>query len=175
MTYVTDFNNCTESIVVEVSDLNGPIATIISIDSTNCNSSCDGSATVDMTGGTGNFFTVQWDVNAASQTTPTASNLCTGTYTVTITDDIGCSASTSVTISEPNALQYNDNFNNPSCFGYCDGDMWATVIGGTLPYSYDWRDNANNSLGVNNDSISGIGQIFLRPKVLEHQMVLMPI
>ncbi len=153
---VTDINYCTESIVVEVSDLNGPIATIIASDSTNCFASCDGSATVDMTGGTGNFFTVQWDVNAASQITPTASNLCAGTYTVTITDDIGCSASTSVTILEPDVLQYNDNFNNPSCFGYCDGDMWATVIGGTLPYSYDWRDNTNTSLGVNNDSISGI-------------------
>ena len=33
---VTDANNCTESIVVEISDLNGPVATIISSDSTSC-------------------------------------------------------------------------------------------------------------------------------------------
>jgi len=153
---VTDGNNCTESIVVEISDLNGPIATIINSDSTLCNGSCDGSATVDMTGGSGNLFTVQWDANTGSQITPTASNLCTGTYTVTITDDLGCSASTSVSIEEPDTLQFIKNFNNPSCFGYCDGQMWVNIVGGTLPYSYDWRDNANNSLGINNDSISSM-------------------
>ena len=40
--------------------------------------------------------------DAGSQTTP-ASNLCAGT-SVTITDDVGCSASTSVLIEEPDII-----------------------------------------------------------------------
>ena len=153
---VNDSKLCSEDIVVEISDNDGPIASIINVDSVNCFGGNDGSATVDMTGGNGTFFTVQWDANAANQTSPTASNLLAGTYTVTITDDLGCSASTSATIEEPNEIQYIKNKINPTCFGYCDGQMWVNVIGGTAPYSFDWRDNLNNSLGVNNDSISGI-------------------
>jgi len=147
---------CTSSIVVEVSDLNGPTANIISSTNISCYSYCDGSATVNMTGGTGNFFTVLWDNNAGSQTSPTASNLCAGTYTVIITDNVGCNSSTSVIITEPDSLQYIRSANHPSCFGYCDGELWVNIIGGTQPYSYDWMDNSNTSLGVNNDSISGL-------------------
>src|SRR5690606_26731851 len=29
---------------------------------------------------------------------------------------------------------------NASCFGFCDGEATATVVGGTLPYTYTWSD-----------------------------------
>ena len=154
---VTDAVGCTESIVVEISDLNGPTASILSSTNASCYGYCDGNATVDMIGGLGTFFTVAWDNNTGNQTTPTASNLCAGVYTVVITDDLGCNASVSVNITEPDTILYITNINNPTCYGYNDGQAWVSLTGGTPPYSYDWRDNANNSIGTNNDSISGLG------------------
>ena len=137
---VTDANSCVAQIVVEVSDLLGPVASIVSQTEVSCNGLTDGSATVDMTGGGGSSFTVQWDANAGSQTTPTASNLGAGVYTVTITDDLGCSASTSATITEPSAIATNPGFVDPACFGYCDGSMGVVVSGGTPAYGYEWFD-----------------------------------
>ncbi|MEZ4938742.1 MAG: gliding motility-associated C-terminal domain-containing protein [Crocinitomicaceae bacterium] len=145
---VTDANNCSTQIPVDIQDLNGPQATIIDSNMTNCYHSCDGSATVDMTGGQGTTFTVQWDANAGSQSTPTASNLCAGIYTVTITDNIGCTASTSVTIEEPDTFAMNINLSDPVCFGSSDGSLDINIIGGTAPYTYQWFDNGGNALGT---------------------------
>ncbi|WP_258540802.1 T9SS type B sorting domain-containing protein [Parvicella tangerina] len=152
---VTDANNCQEQISVEVSDLGGPVADITAFTYVSCNGFTDGQATVDMTAGNGTSFTVLWDANAGSQTTPTASNLGAGTYGVTITDDLGCNASTSVTITEPDVLAYNINTNDASCFGYCDGDADITIIGGTTPYSINWLDATNNSLGTSS-TVNGL-------------------
>ena len=51
-------------------------------DSVSCNGLTDGSASVTAIGGNLNYI-YQWDVNAGSQTTDTATNLGAGTYTVT--------------------------------------------------------------------------------------------
>ena len=62
---------------------------------------CDG---VGIASGLGGDITVSssygfiWDVAAGSQTTAMATGLCAGTYSVTVTDDIGCADSTQVTI-----------------------------------------------------------------------------
>ena len=151
---VTDSNLCVAQIVVEISDLGGPVASIVSQFEVSCNGLLDGNATVDMTGGGGSSFTVQWDANAGSQTTPTASNLGAGVYTVTITDDLGCSASASATITEPTAIATNPGFVDPSCFGYCDGSMGVVVSGGTPVYGYEWFDAANVLVG-SQDTLTG--------------------
>jgi gliding motility-associated-like protein len=153
---VFDQNNCQQQISVEVSDLGGPVADITNFTLVSCNGFTDGQATVDMTSGNGTTFTVLWDVNAGSQTTPTASNLGAGTYGVTITDDLGCNASTSVTITEPDVLAYNINTFDATCFSYCDGSADITVIGGTLPYTYQWLDNANNPIGTGGTSLPNL-------------------
>ncbi|MBL4706686.1 MAG: gliding motility-associated C-terminal domain-containing protein, partial [Flavobacteriales bacterium] len=153
---VTDANTCSEQIVVTVSDLLGPSAAIIAQTEVTCFGFTDGSATVDMTGGAGTSFTALWDANAGGQTTPTASNLGAGTYTVTITDNLGCSASTSATITEPNAITTNAGFVDPLCFGYCDGALGVVVAGGTTPYDYQWLDATNTPIGANTDSLTGM-------------------
>jgi len=153
---VFDQNNCEQQISVEVQDLGGPVASITGFTDVSCNAFCDGQATVDMTSGNGTSFTVQWDANSGNQTTPTASNLCAGNYAVTITDDLGCNASTNVTIGQPDLIQYNITETHASCFSYCDGEAEITVIGGTLPYTYSWVDGANNSIGTNSNVVTDL-------------------
>lgn len=145
---ITDKNNCQYTHCLNIQDLNGPSASIINTVNVSCNGGANGSATVDMIGGNG-FFTAQWDNSTGNQVTPTASNLAAGSYGVTITDSIGCTAATSVTILEPDALVSFQLFNNPSCFQACDGTAQINVVGGTLPYSYSWTNNLNAVIGSN--------------------------
>lgn len=152
---VFDQNLCEQQIGVEIQDLGGPAAAIISSTNVSCNSFSDGQATVDMVSGNGTTYTVQWDANTGSQTTPTASNLEAGIYSVTITDNLGCNASTSVTIVEPAAFLSNANVDDASCFSYCDGEAEMIVTGGTTPYSFEWYDDNNSPLG-SGSSINGL-------------------
>lgn len=152
---VTDAQGCSAQIGVEVSDLSGPTAAIIAQTDVSCFGGTDGSATVDMVGGAGTTFTVQWDANAGNQTTPTASNLSAGFYSVTITDDLGCAASTNVTINQPTALQYITSGADPVCFGYCDGSAWVNVSGGTPPYNYSWVNGGGMVVGTT-DSVANL-------------------
>jgi gliding motility-associated-like protein len=146
---VTDALGCIYETYVSVQDIEGPTAVITSQTNVECNSGCNGQATVDMEGGTGNFI-VQWDANANNQTNPTAANLCMGMYSVLITDEVGCSASTSVTITQPLQINYNLAVSQPSCFNVQDGEASVSVSGGTAPYAFQWLDGGNNLLGVSN-------------------------
>ena len=60
-----------------------------------CANVCDGTATVDITGGTGPF-TILWSNGANTQT---ITGLCPGTYSVTVTDQNNCTSSTSPVVA----------------------------------------------------------------------------
>lgn len=66
-----------------------------------CNGDSNGTATINPTGGT-SPYTYLW--NPSSQTNITATGLSAGTYTVTVTDAGGCTASASITVTQPNAI-----------------------------------------------------------------------
>ncbi len=98
----------------------------------------NGIATASATGGTGNY-SYSWNTNPV-QTTQTASNLPQGTYTVTVTDALGCSTTSSVSITQPTALSASiPNHTNVSCFGGNNGSATVTPNGGTTGYSYSWN------------------------------------
>ncbi len=65
-----------------------------------CNGTATGSATVNVTGGTAPY-SYEWDNDA---TTASIVGAVAGTYNVTVTDANGCTAMTSVTITEPAVL-----------------------------------------------------------------------
>ncbi len=91
---VTDANGCTQAAIVAVGN-NGGISLTASSTSATC-SSCIGTATAAPSGGT-TPFTYSWTSNPV-QTTATASGLCSGNYTVTITDNNGCTATASANV-----------------------------------------------------------------------------
>lgn len=104
-----------------------------------CNGDCDGSADVVITGGTAPYM-ILWD-DPAAQTTLLASDLCAGTYTVTVTDDNGCVATASVTIAEPTDFVLTLSQEDFLCFGDCDGTATVLVVsGGVAPYTILWDD-----------------------------------
>jgi hypothetical protein len=109
---------------------------------------CDGSVTVTPSGGTG-VYTYSW---TGGQTTQTATALCPGTYTVTVTDGNGCIAQRTVTINALSCTGFAVAINgtNLTCFGTNNGAATAVVTNGTAPFTYLWNTGATTS------SISGL-------------------
>ena len=106
-----------------------------------CNNGNNGSATaIPVNGNTP--YQYSWIPSGGSSAT--ASNLFAGTYSVTVTDTTGCSASTSVNITEPlTPLSVSTTQTNVKCRGASTGTATATVSGGTPSYSYSWTPSVS--------------------------------
>jgi len=111
-----------------------------------CFGGTNGSATVSVTGGIPPY-TYLWNTVPA-QTTATASNLPIGTYTVTIHNGIGCTVTTSVTITQPTPLAVNAVVTNVSCAGGATGVVASTPTGGTSPYTYLWSPGGQTTATI---------------------------
>ena len=107
-----------------------------------CFGEVGGSAIVsNPTGGTPPYA-YSWNT-IPEQKSQIASNLKAGSYTVTVTDAKGCSAQSTVTITEPNSkVEVGSAIveNQVSCFGFSDGIISIpTPTGGTPPYTVVWN------------------------------------
>jgi len=132
---VTDANGCT---IIQSYTLNNPPelqATISSYNNLLCYNQCTGSATAYALNGTPPY-TYNWSNNTNNNP---AVNLCSGNYTVTVYDALGCSTTTSVSISQPPQLVAQvANTIETVCFGECNGTAIINTTGGTAPYTYQW-------------------------------------
>jgi hypothetical protein len=114
-----------------------------------CNGLSDGQASAGAIGGTAPY-SYSWNNGTTGKST---SGLSQGSYTVTLTDANGCTATQSVSIAEPAPLQGTASIDsNVVCNGQKGGQASASVIGGTAPYSYSWSNGdlgpVANSLGA---------------------------
>lgn len=154
---VTDANGCSVFGDVSVNATGGPVASISSSVNVNCNGVCIGSATVSVTGGAAPL-TYLWS-DASNQTNITATGLCARNYSVRVTDSNGCISNTTVTITEPPALNISISDSvDVSCNLSCDGSATVTAVGGTGTYTYSWTSGQNtalaNSLCAGNYSVT---------------------
>ncbi|MEM1119009.1 MAG: SdrD B-like domain-containing protein [Bacteroidota bacterium] len=91
-------------------------------------------------------YTYSWTNGA---TTKDISNLTAGGYTVTITDQDGCSTTVTTEIVIPTAISIDIQATNPGCDALT-GSITLAVSGGTAPYTYTWSNGsfAQNLLEV---------------------------
>lgn len=146
---VSDANGCTSQ---QTATITQPAAALSASVSSSTNVKCfgntTGNATATSSGGT-TPYTYSWS-NGASGTSN--NNIASGTYTVTVTDNKGCTASTSVTISQPSAaLSISTTADDVNCRSGNDGSITATPSGGTTPYIYNWN---NGSTAATNTSLT---------------------
>ncbi|HEY4797659.1 MAG TPA: hypothetical protein VII99_01160, partial [Bacteroidia bacterium] len=138
---VTDANGCKASASVTITEPAVLSATITSTNVT-CNSACDGTATLNASGGT-LPYTYSW--LPGGETTSAISGLCNGTYVGTLTDAHGCSSTKNVTISQPAAISPSVTSTNSSCYGGCNGTAIASATGGTGTYTYQWNPGGQST------------------------------
>src|SRR5690625_13270 len=103
-------------------------------------SSCDGVATINVTGGSGNY-SYQWN-DSQGQLTQTATALCEGLYEVIVTDlDDGTSETFTIQIDELE-ITYTSSSTSTLC-GDDNGTITLAGADGAAPYSYS-IDNGDN-------------------------------
>jgi gliding motility-associated-like protein len=68
-----------------------------------------------------------------------------GNYVLIVNDEIGCTSSATVAITQAPPLNAVINTTATSCFGSADGKASVSVAGGTLPYYYAWSPYGGSS------------------------------
>jgi SprB repeat len=133
---ITDSRGCTITDSVNVNS--SSTALIISVDSVStlfCYTDTNGVAMISVSGGTP-AYSISWNTTPV-QTGPVATGLGPGTYIVTITDSLGCSATDSATVLSPPPIVMIGGSDSASC-GNSDGIAFVTVSGGVPGYTYAW-------------------------------------
>ncbi len=124
-----------------------PITPTISVTNVSCFGQATGSVHLSVAGGLAPYNYL-WSNEA---TTEDLSLLSAGTYSVTVTDANGCTASASADVTQPAApLGTTFGVQEVLCYGQSTGEIFMTVTGGTPPYTYIW------SIGATTEDISGL-------------------
>ncbi|MCC7245508.1 MAG: SprB repeat-containing protein, partial [Saprospiraceae bacterium] len=139
---VTDANGCTA--VRNITITEPALALTGTGSSTNANCGLAGSATVTPSGGTAPY-SILWSTGAVTNTI----SVMPGTYTATVTDANGCTASTSVTVGgSTSTVTVNTSvLTNAGCT--VGGSASATASGGTGNYAYVWDNGQTTSTATN--------------------------
>ncbi|GHB58187.1 Ig-like domain-containing protein [Persicitalea jodogahamensis] len=123
-----------------------------------CFGGANGAASINTpTGGTSPYSYNWTPGNPTGDGTASVSGLSAGSYTVTVNDANGCTATQNFTITQPNAALAVTpaSQTNVACFGGANGAASInTPTGGTAPYSYDWTPG--NPTGDGTASVSGL-------------------
>lgn len=162
-----------QTFIMEPSDV---VGAIVSYQDVTCYNLFNGNAVVQATGGlyptdtnTDNAYTislynpVQTQAGVAPNSSISFVGLGVGpvgsthTYTVMVTDVRGCKDSTTVTISQPQALVISNPIEtNITCFGLSNGQISVTATGGTPVYSYNWTSSNVGFVNPGTPAISGL-------------------
>lgn len=134
---VTDANSCTVSDSIQVTT---PTALVLNPVVVNvlCFGDSTGSIAANASGSYGNYAYL-WST-APAQDSSTAIKLVAGTYNLTVTDQGGCTATATNSVTQPAApLSLTTTQTNILCFGANTGAAAVTTAGGTTSYNYLWN------------------------------------
>jgi gliding motility-associated-like protein len=161
---VTDAEGCGPMIVeVILQDPAGIQASFGSIDPVSCaQGMCDGAAQLSAAysdGTTGNFnFTWSSGEIALLVTSSTATQLCGGMQSVTISDG-SCATVTEFEVPGPAPIEVVPVITQVSCQGAGDGEVLLIVNGGTAPFQYAWSAGDTVTLNSRNNLQPGAYQV----------------
>ncbi|MFH2143179.1 MAG: gliding motility-associated C-terminal domain-containing protein, partial [Bacteroidota bacterium] len=146
---VTDLNNC---VAIDTITVQGP-DTILQVTTPVQHVLCYGGASgaiIALGSGGTSPYNYLWNTG---DTTSTLTNLFSGSYSLTVTDNNDCSFTlTKIYVEEPDMLIIDEfTIIEPLCYGKTTGSIELTVAGGTRPYIYLWSDGGTDSL------LTGIG------------------
>jgi hypothetical protein len=133
--YVQDVNGCIGQVANPVT-VTGPPAIVLnaSANAVLCAGDQNGSISVLATGGTGDF-SYSFEEGAGSTVT-FFGDLAAGTYTISATDDSGCSATSEVVVAAAVPIQVSATATPITCNGDANGFVTGTASGGTGAYLF---------------------------------------
>lgn len=142
---VTDQSGCSASVSYTIgSSANAVVLQTPTITNVQCNGGNNGSIAVSASGGTGTL-NYTW---GGGQTTSSLTGLTSGTYSVTVSDLSGCSASASYTLTQPNAIVVgNPVIVDATCS--TGGSIATSVSGGSGSFAYLWSNGQTTATATN--------------------------
>ncbi|CAN5891280.1 hypothetical protein BH11BAC7_BH11BAC7_06550 [soil metagenome] len=145
---VDDNVSCSPPTVVAVSVGTNTVTVTSAITPGNvtCNAACNGTATANPTSGNAPY-SYSWSPSGGNA--QTATGLCPGNYTVSITDANSCTGTQTVIITEPPVLTAASSGTNITCFGGTDGTATANPSGGSGGYTFSWAPSGGNAATAN--------------------------
>lgn len=146
---ITDATGCTVRKIFAVADDDQlDVEVVFDFIAPLCNGWCDASATAIIPGEDPADYNFIWNTG---ETTQTISSLPAGVFSVTVYDDNGCGGSGTLTIEDPELLTIELSITEADCGFTNTGAAFATVNGGTEPYTYIWStgDDGPSATGLN--------------------------
>ena len=140
---ITDRKGCSLTKIMNVYEAPALQLTLSKIDAT-CYGANNGIISIDTNAiGGVSPYTYSWSPIVAN--TPVVSSLGVGTYSVTTTDSRGCTATGSISITQPDSLNISSLLFDVRCNGGANGRIDITVSGGSTPYMYSWTGGITSS------------------------------
>lgn len=138
---VTDANGC---IAITAASIGEPpiLTTALTTQDPDCFNGANGTASITASGGNGNYAYTWSNGNGNNAT---ASNLSAGFYSVTTTDNKGCTRVDTFTLFNPSRINITAAITDASCEGASDGAIDLTIAGGQTPYTVGWSNSLPNT------------------------------
>lgn len=143
---VTDMMGCVASQTALVNQTL-PITIIPSYTNASCGGACDGVISMTVSGGNP-VYNFNWTPNLPNAAF--ANNLCPGSYSVVVTDIVGCTGTNTFTISSP-AVNSISNVTlstlsiKETCSNSYDGSIDLSITGSNSgPFTYQWNNGATS-------------------------------
>jgi gliding motility-associated-like protein len=133
---ITDASGCT---LVKSVSVNQPDSLSVSGTATAvaCFGGNNGSVSTTTTGGTAPY-TYKW---SDAKATAAIQNLAAASYSLTVTDKKGCTATEDFTVSQPDSISIAATVQQPLCFNAANGNITVAATGGNGGYVYQWSNN----------------------------------
>ena len=139
-TMVKDIYGCKKLDSVHISSYS--ILDSVRTTDVSCLANCDGSAVATVT--TKAVAPLQYKWGDSWTSNDSVSNLCSGNYTVYVTDSKGCLASDTFSIKNRPAPVFNNTVRHTHCHETCTGSL-SVGISGNSTYSLRWLDDNSTS------------------------------
>jgi hypothetical protein len=147
VTVTNPFSGCNSSDTLKVT-INTLLTATASITNVSCNGGNNGTITVTPSAGTPPY-TYLWSNGA---TTQNLTGLTASSYSVMITDNLGCTFTLSAAVTQPSALTLTAPTITTTNGGY-NGTIKVNPTGGTTPYAYSWKYN-NGGASITTQTLS---------------------
>ena len=138
---ISTSSGCNGVVNVTVTEIPAMQLTISNQQDANCYTIANGQATINVTQGT-SPYTYSW--SQSSSTTNTATDLASGSHTVTVTDDKGCVETITFSINQPSPLVITSITPDTQICPENNITLVVSGSGGSSPYLYSWVANGNS-------------------------------